>query len=152
MDEPDSDPEAAAREKAIRHLARREHSRRELYRKLLARFDDPVLINGVLDALASEGLLSEERFTEVFIRQRVAAGYGPLRIRAELSERGVDGGIVDAHLQLYDDEWTERCHEAWHKRFGEAPQNRREWARQMRFLTNRGFPSGLAQSIIGDSQ
>jgi regulatory protein len=152
MDEPDGDPEDAAREKAIRHLARREHSRRELRRKLSARFDDPALITGVLDALEAEGLLSDARFTEVYVRQRVAAGYGPLRIRADLNERGVDSQIVDAHLQLYDDEWVDRGYAAWQKRFGNAPQNPREWARQLRFLTNRGFPGSLAKSIIGDRQ
>jgi len=145
-DEPPSDE--ALREQCIRLLARREHSRRELSRKLAARSFEASQFNPILDELEAEGLLSDERFAESFVRSRLENGQGPLKIRAELSERGVTGVIVDQALDLEDDEWLSHCERAWARRFGQAPEDRREWARQARFLTNRGFSGDIVARVL----
>ena len=70
-------------------LARREHSARELSHKLKSRDYDEVSIQAVIESLIDEGLQSDDRFAEQFTRSRVEKGYGPIRIRQELRERGI---------------------------------------------------------------
>ncbi|MGB8146312.1 MAG: regulatory protein RecX, partial [Chromatiaceae bacterium] len=74
----------AARNLALRLLAGREHSRRELERKLLARGYEAAILVGVLDALTETGLLSDERMAEAYVAGRLRKGFGPLRLRQEL--------------------------------------------------------------------
>lgn len=80
-------------------LARREHGRAELTRKLRQRGAPAELIEAALERLADEGLLSESRYIESFIRGRASSGYGPLRIREELTQRGLPRGEVEQALQ-----------------------------------------------------
>ena len=75
-------------------LARREHSTRELRDKLLVRGFEEDEITPALQLLSQEGLLSDERFTESFIHWRIGRGSGPLKIRAELRQRGVADEII----------------------------------------------------------
>ena len=130
------------REAALRLLARREHSRKELGWKLEARHWPAELVIPVLDRLEGERLLSDARFTEVFVWSRRERGYGPLRIRAELRERGVDETLVEAALEGGDAEWGGRARELCRRRFGDkAPANWDERARRGRYLAQRGFSS-----------
>ncbi len=131
---------ADVREAAIRLLARREHSRRELANKLGARGFDQGVVDWTLDELEAERLLSDERFAEVFVRSRADNGYGPLRIRAELRERGVDDETIDGQLAGIDADWFALAAGVRRKRFGEpVPEAFKERAKQMRFLQYRGF-------------
>lgn len=121
-------------------LARREHSRNELIAKLKKRFEDDSLIIEVVDILVNEGLLSDERFTENYIRWRRERGFGPIRIRCELIEHGVNEEIIRANLDIQDEAWTERAQKEWQKKFNYCvPKNRHERAKQQRFLLYRGF-------------
>lgn len=119
-------------------LARREHSRLELERKLDARGFGPSLISEVLDQLQQDGLLSAERFARSFIEARYAKGQGPLRIRRELAERGVEN--ADAWLAEAECDWEALARATRNRRFGPGrPADFREKAKQMRFLEYRGF-------------
>ena len=62
-------------------LSRREHSKKELFNKLFRRVNDLELLNQEIDRLASEGLQSDERFSEAYIRSKTQAGYGPIKIK-----------------------------------------------------------------------
>ncbi len=89
---------------------------------------------------------------ESFVRVRSERGQGPLRIRAELRERGVTDVLVDEVLTITSEFWFERANRARAKRFGEAaPASRDEWNRQARFLAQRGFPSDLIYRALGDA-
>ncbi|MCT6986032.1 regulatory protein RecX, partial [Salmonella enterica] len=70
-------------------LARREHGRVELTRKLRQRGASAEMIDTALDRLTEEGLLSEARYLESFVSYRARSRYGPARIREELSQRGL---------------------------------------------------------------
>jgi len=129
---------------AVRLLAGREHSRRELCRKLSGRYSDTDLIASVLDDLQRRDLVSDERFAANYIDQRIRKGYGPLRIRAELAERGVSGELASVCLDEGEYDWAELLAAAAVRKFGESPvSDRRELARRGRFLEQRGFPLGL---------
>ena len=94
-----------AEQAAIRLLAPREHSRLELRRKLLKRDHAPDVIEEVLQRLEEHGLLSEERFVEQYIAMRKRKGYGPVRIRQELRERGINDIMIHEWVDERDDEW-----------------------------------------------
>ncbi len=141
----------AARERALRLLARREHTRRELTGKLGQRGFDGEVIRHTLDDLEAEGLLDERRFAEGFVRSRLDRGQGPLRIRRELSHRGVDGAVAEEVLGEAGVDWRARAREARARRFGSAvAADRREVARQARFLEQRGFtPDQIRAALSG---
>lgn len=137
------------RERCLGLLARREHSRRELLRKLKQRgFDDADIAHQVLDDLEAQGLLSEARFVESFIRTRIESGHGPLKIRAALQERGIGSAVASQALDDDRSIWRERCRQTWYKRFGTAPEDRNEFARHTRFLASRGFESEDIRAVL----
>jgi regulatory protein len=135
----------------VRLLALREHSRLELSRKLLQRKADPTRLEQVLDQLQQDGLQSDERFTESFIEGRINRGQGPVRIRRELNERGVDASLIERYLQIYDGEWRElmaRVHDA---KFGSGQvRENKELAKRARFLEYRGFAGEMIRSFLLD--
>lgn len=147
----DSEPsEADLRRKAIGLLARREHSRRELKRKLGRRACRD-LVDSVVDALAEEGLQSDARCAEMIVYARIERGHGPLRIRSDLREAGIDGETTDLLLEAESEHWDERLRTLIDRRFrGEAPKDARDWSRRARFLASRGFPEGLVRRALGD--
>jgi regulatory protein len=122
-------------------LARREHGRVELTRKLRQRGAPSELIEQALDRLTEEGLLSESRYLESFIRYRAHAGFGPLRIREDLSQRGLARGDIEQALRDAEFDWTAQLTETWRRKFaGCLPQDQKERGRQTRFLVYRGYP------------
>jgi len=134
------DNAVAVRRAAMDLLARREHGRVELTRKLRQRGAPQELIDGALDRLAEEGLLSESRYIESFVSSRARAGYGPVRIREELAQRGLPRAAIEQALDEAEVDWGEQLRELWQRRFaGQLPTDMRDKARQARFLAYRGF-------------
>ncbi|WP_166260295.1 regulatory protein RecX [Marinobacter salicampi] len=134
---------------ALRLLARREHSRLELTIKLRQRkLPDPV-IAAVLDEFEDEGWLSDERFADVYGRQRRDLGYGPLRIRSELQRRGVDHWPPSL-AAMTDQDWAMLATRARAKKFGleQLAEDWSEKARQARFLAQRGFGGEHAEQAL----
>jgi len=144
-----ADPGACERV-ALDLLARREHSRRELERKLGARGFPDEMIASALDALEESGELAAARFIESFIRARAAKGQGPARIRAELAQRGIDSEQAAELLRAADIDWAAVASSVRDKRFGaRRPTDFKERARQARFLEYRGFERGQIGSALG---
>jgi regulatory protein len=134
---------------AVRLLAARDHSRRELRRKLARRISEEDLVDQVLADLERQGLISDRRFAETYVDQRCRKGFGPLRIRAELAERGIDSGVAAACLDVDDAVWRDLLVDVARRKFGTDPvTDRREAARQGRFLEQRGFPVGLIRRYL----
>jgi len=132
-------------EKEIKHIAiqllsRREHSMKELRRKLLDKSFSLVAVDDVLTRLKVEGWQSDSRFAEAYVRMRTNNGFGPIRILQELKERGVDESLF-ADLLDYDDSiWFEKAVSVYVKKFGEGVSDDYTIvAKQKRFLQYRGF-------------
>ena len=138
---------------ALNLLARREHSLRELRTKLSVRGYEAGEIARTLDRLAGRDLVSDERFAEAFLRSRLERGQGPLKIRAQLRERGVEAPLVDAVLNEAEVDGDRRAAAARSRRFGEPPPgNREDMARQARFLRGRGFSEGqVARAVLNET-
>lgn len=130
-------------------LARREHGRVELTRKLRQRGAAVELIDTALERLAQEGLLSEARYLESFVGYRARAGYGPLRIREELIQRGLSRADVEQALRDSGIDWREQLEQTWRRKFaGQLPGDARERAQQGRFLSYRGYPLDLIGRLL----
>ncbi|HBX54316.1 recombination regulator RecX [Pseudomonas sp. UBA2684] len=143
------DNPVAVRRAAMDLLARREHGRVELMRKLRKRGAPDDLIEAALDRLADEGLLSEARYLESFVSYRARAGYGPLRIREELTQRGLARADVEQALRDSGIDWREQLADTWRRKFaGELPRDARERAQQGRFLSYRGYPLDLIGRLL----
>ena len=134
------------------YLAQREHSRLELHHKLIKKGFDSTVIATVLTQLQKDNLLSDERFVENYLRTRINKGYGPLRIEQELRERGIASGLLIQTLNCHDPQWIARAQQAWQKRFGQnLSPDRREQAKQIRFLQYRGFTSSQIKAVLSGS-
>ena len=134
---------------ALRLLARREHSVLELRHKLTGRHFTDSIVDTVVMQLVEQGLLSDQRFAEVYVRSRFERGYGPLRIRAELRERGISGDLTEQMLAGLSRRWVESAGRQRSKRFGhQLPADYRQRTKQMRFLQQRGFTSDQIQAVF----
>lgn len=134
---------------AMRLLAAREHATAELQRKLRNRFPDSAAVAAVLEDLAREGLLSDDRFAEAYVRERSRKGYGPRRIRAELAERGVASGLRSRCLDDTAIDWHGVLLRTAVRKFGADPaEDRHSLARRARFLEQRGFPPDLINGYL----
>ena len=103
--------------------------------------------------LQAEGLQSDERFTETYIHYRIEKGYGPLRIRQELRERGVPDEIVELCLEQLDPDWQNFIAGVREKKFGKkSPADYKERAKQSRFLQYRGFTGEQINRLFRHSE
>ncbi|WP_299314672.1 regulatory protein RecX [uncultured Halomonas sp.] len=134
-----ADSDATPRDDAIRLLARREYSRAELEARLTAKGHDSAAVAESLDALADEGLQSDARFAESFLRSRILRGQGPLKIRVELSRRGIERELVRSAMAEQEADWFALACETLCRRFSGPGDTPRERARRERFLAGRGF-------------
>ncbi len=137
------------RSRALALLARREHTRRELSRKLAVHCDDEAALEVLLDALTTEGLLSDARAAEAILRSRTGR-HGLLKIRQELQQRGVPAELASTTLETAREAELESARSVWRKKFPHPPTNAEERARQGRFLQNRGFSLAIIQKILRD--
>ena len=127
------------RRAAMDLLARREHGFTELAQKLSGRFPRKLVME-VLTCLQEERLQSDDRFVESYVYSRQQRGYGPVRIKSELLQKGVDSDLIGQYLLEQDDHWEELAKEVKERKFGvSALRDGKEKARQIRFLTQRGF-------------
>ncbi|MDE2422878.1 MAG: recombination regulator RecX [Betaproteobacteria bacterium] len=135
------------RQKALQYLARREHSRRELFKKLLPLAVSEDEVNMTLDELEKEGLQSDLRTAQALVRARQSK-HGSLRIRQDLQQYGIPDSIIQEILvDVKEDELTQ-AKAVWAKRFKELPMNAEERAKQGRYLQNRGFSMTTIQSLF----
>jgi len=125
---------------AIQLLSRREHSEKELTQKLLIREFHPDDLDEIIEYLLKESYLSNERFAESAIRNRVNRGYGWRYIKNELSQKGVDSATVSIVLEELDVDWYLQAQLAYDKKFGEqAIKDQKDKAKRIRFLQYRGY-------------
>lgn len=135
------------RERALGLLARREHSRAELARKL-APHGETDEIAALLDALERENLLSNQRYAESLANSR-AGRHGSLRVKADLRDKGVPEAMVAEAVRAARANDLDAARAVWAKKFGRLPLDAAERAKQMRFLAGRGFPLDVVRRVVG---
>ncbi|HEY7675362.1 MAG TPA: recombination regulator RecX [Burkholderiales bacterium] len=140
--------EPGLRERALRLLARREHSRAELARKLQAHAGPEDGLEALLDDLTLHKLLSNERYAEARTRA-LSRRFGAARIAHDLRASGVEDHLAEVALKTARATEAERAQEVWRRKFRTAPKTREERAKQMRFLQSRGFSFDAIRAVVG---
>jgi regulatory protein len=122
-------------------LARREHSFQELFNKLNKRFAEyPDILLRELQKLNEEGLQSDLRMVEAFVRSRINRGQGPIKISSDLRARGISDALVEIGIRDADGDLLALVSDVAERKFGSAEViELKEKARRVRFLQQRGF-------------
>ncbi len=128
-------------------LARREHTRRELTRKLAPFTENAAEIPGLLDDFERRGWLSEERVVEQVLVSR-RRRFGAQRIVHELREKGISNALLANAREKLQQSELETARDLWRRKFKVAPSDARERARQMRFLQGRGFGVDVIRKVV----
>lgn len=140
---------ADAYQRALGLLVRREHSRRDLARKLAQRGVEPAEAAAAVERLAGQGYQDDQRFAESFARDRTSAGYGPVRIRVELASHGLAEDAIASALAACEADWAALARRQVERRWRPAeladPARRRK---AVEFLLRRGFDQGDAWSAV----
>ena len=130
--------------RALRHLARREHSRAELARKLAPFAPSPEALEQLLDALAARKQLSDERYAELRAHQ-LSRKYGAARIRLDLKAKGVGQETIERVCAAGE---LERAASILQRKYRAPASSREERARRMRFLQGRGFSHDTIRKLL----
>ncbi len=141
-------PELTPAQRALGLLVRREHSRKELTRKLTARGVEVDDAKAAVARMTAEGWQDDARFAELLVRSRASNGFGPLRIRAELGTHGLDREIVAAAMDAYEGDWTENARDLARRRFPGRLDDRAIQRKAADFLLRRGFSGDQVRAAV----
>ncbi len=131
--------------KALRLLAKREHSRADLLQRLS---DVPQsTLQAVLDRLEREGCLSDERVAEA-LQRRAARRHGLLRLQQDFRQHGIDDAIARPRLEEAARQELALAQEVRAARFADHPRSPEEWAKQARYLHYRGFTAETIRRVL----
>lgn len=133
--------------RALGYLARREHSRLELEKKLIPYASTAEELSSVLDSLEHSGLLSAGRLIEQVVQTR-RKRFGSRRIVQELKQKGINDELISEILPHLKDTELKTARGVWQKKFGSVPVDFKERAKQIRFLTGRGFSSEIIKQVL----
>jgi len=140
-----SDNVVELRARALRLLARREHTRQELESKLSPHAGSSEDLKGLLTGLKQKNQLSEERFAEERAR-RLSRKYGAARIRQDLKAKGVSEELISRFSSSEDE--MQRAKEILERKYRTPAATREEKAKRMRFLQSRGFSSEIIFKLL----
>ena len=150
--------ELSLRARALQYLARREYSRAELRGKLLPHAQpdvdfeqvQPVDLDALLDDLTARGWLSDARAATQLIHAK-RSRFGTQRITHELRQKGIAEELISAALPALKESELEAARDVWQRKFGIAPKDDKEKARQMRFMQSRGFGFDVIFKVLKTS-
>ncbi|MDQ3618289.1 MAG: recombination regulator RecX [Pseudomonadota bacterium] len=134
-------------QRALALLVRREHSGKELRRKLIARGIASYDAEAAVDKLAEAGWQDDARFAESLVRHRVMSGYGPIHLRAELATHGLDGDAIAMALDTFGGSWVDNARDLVRRRYGETvPDDLALRRKAADLLMRRGFPGDIVRA------
>ena len=147
------------RNRALRLLTTREHSREELLRKLAqakvrrtreeakAPKPDKDDIASLVDDLITQGWQSDDRYADAIVR-RLTGQASRRFIGEKLAQVGIKKDVAATALEALEQDETEVAQALWARRFGDPPKDDKERQRQIRFLLSRGFHLGDAFKLV----
>lgn len=136
-----------AMETAIRALAGREHSEKEIVEKLTRKGFDEKTIAQVMAKLSEHGLTDDAAFAEKWAKHRANRGMGPYRIAFELRQKGLGSEGIDEALAGIDEAASfEAAVALAQKALRRGDERARKRAYDM--LIRRGFSYSLAKSAV----
>ena len=140
-----SDNVVELRARALRLLARREHTRQELEGKLSPHAGCSEDLQNLISGLTQKNQLSEERFAEERAR-RLSRKYGAARIRQDLKSKGVSEELISRFSSSENE--MQKAKEILERKYRTPAATREEKAKRMRFLQSRGFSSEIIFKLL----
>jgi len=144
-----------ALQSAFRILARRDHTTGELASKLRRKGYARKAVDGVLERCRDLGYLDDARTARMMADHLVTRGYGPLRIRRVLGEKGLEETLVEKVMAAgqSEDDQVRAAQKVLEKKTSRLRRESDPWKRRQiayRFLSGRGFPSTVVNRVIDD--
>lgn len=141
---------------ATRLLGARDHGRNELKRKLRTRGFGADEIADVLERCERLGYLDDARCCERYYDELTDRGYGSLRVRATMLDKGFAEDVIDGVFSLRREEADEmeNARRALRKKlptFERVADNGKRREKMYRFLQSRGFPPDVVLDAIRES-
>ena len=141
---------------ALRILGLRDHSRRELQRKLETRGFEAEAIQTVLEECQRLNYVDDRRYALQLARHLRRKGYGTHRIQHNLKNKGVAPHLITGVIQAEcsEDDQISDCRQALRKKLRQEgggrvlPENR---SRVYRFLFQRGFPAEVIRNVMNET-
>jgi regulatory protein len=141
-------PERTDYDRGLSMLARREHSQRELRARLEYGGYDEAEAEEAIKRLGDQNYQDDERFAEMLLRARIAHGYGPARIRAELRAHGLAQAAIDALIKSAEVDWNTLALGQLRRKYGSKPAaDHAERGRRAQFLSRRGFTADTVRTV-----
>ncbi|MBU0621886.1 MAG: recombination regulator RecX [Gammaproteobacteria bacterium] len=140
-------PETSLRIRAMRYLARREHSRAELHAKLQPHVQEGDDLDAVLDELEKHNWLSDARAANLLVDSK-RGRFGTQRIAHELRQKGIAENLIAQAMPQLKETELDAAREVWQRKFGVLPQDQKEKSRQVRFLQSRGFSLEVTLKVL----
>ncbi len=140
---------------ALRILARRDHTSRELALKLRRKGIGPTAIDAVIERCLELGYLDDARTAEIMAGHLVSRGYGPLRIRQTLCQKGLNDALVEHALKIHSDiqiqaDHARRMLDKRSAHLSREPDDVRRRQKAFRYLADRGFSADTIRRVIDD--
>ena len=138
----------SAYDRGLAMLARREHSQRELRIRLGQADYDAAETSEAVARLGEQRHQDDGRFGEMLLRARVAHGYGPARVRAELRSHGLAAAAIEALIAAAEVDWNALAAAQLRKKYGgRAAEDRAERGKRAQFLLRRGFSAATVRQV-----
>jgi len=139
------------RQRALEYLGKREYAAAELANKLKAYADETDDIPALIADFTERGWISDARFTQQLVRVRKEK-FGTAKIANELREKGVSDDLIAEAVSDIREHELDNATEVWRKKFKQAASDRKEWAKQARFLQSRGFGFDTIKKVLNATE
>ena len=137
------------RRRAIDLLARREHGITELTRKLIQKGLPDDLVHDAINQLSDDGLISDFRYCESMVNYQYQRGQGPQKIRYKLRSDGISDEVIENTFESLSPDWESSLIHLFKKKYSDrAARTPSERAKQVRFLSSRGFPQEMIYRLL----
>lgn len=141
--------EESLKSMAMRLLGRREYTRRELGKKLLLKGSNAQEVEELLGDLECKGWLDDRRYVEAYIRSK-RQRFGTRKILQDLESKGVAKSIILEYRKEVLEGDLNAAKLVWAKKYSVKPEGPATWAKQARFLVNRGFDQSTIRAVLSD--
>lgn len=134
---------------AVSLLSRKDYSNNGMRRALHHLSDDGMTVEEVIVRLGDNNYLNDQRMAENMVSRLLRKQYGPLRIRLELRQKGIEQDVADKAISDSGVDWFQMASDSRRKKFGdERPADVNEKIRQMRYLQSRGFTMDMINEAM----
>jgi regulatory protein len=130
-------------------LTRREHSQQELLQKLQLKGYSKQDCLPVIETLALQNWQNDQRYAQSYVKRCIQRGYGPIYIKYNLRENGINDVDIDGIAQEIVGDWTVQIQQVYAKKYGQKPvADRNDQAKRNRFLLQRGFSQTMVNGLL----